>query len=145
MFNSVECNEEAPFEDFSNVIENAEALEIPELAYGAISFMAEQFATCEFWPSGRANDIESEPVVSDLPTLIMAGNYDFQTPVSWNRSAFVNLSSSFYVQFPASSHGVIAQSQCAKDVAREFIDTPFKQPNSGCTADLWPIWAMPSS
>ena len=145
MFNSVECNEEAPFEDFSNVIANAEALEIPELSYGAISFMAQQFATCEFWPSGRANDIESEAVVSDIPTLIMAGNYDFQTPVSWNRSAFVNLSSSFYVQFPSSGHGVIAQSQCAKDVAREFIDTPFKQPNSGCTADLWPIWAMSSS
>jgi pimeloyl-ACP methyl ester carboxylesterase len=145
MFNSVECNEEAPFEDFSNVIANAEQLEIPELAFGAITFMAEQFATCEFWPSGRANDIESEPVVSDIPTLIMAGNYDFQTPVSWNRSAFVNLSASFYVQFPSSGHGVIAQSQCAKDVAREFIDTPFKQPDSSCTADLWPIWAMPSS
>lgn len=145
MFNSVECNEEAPFEDFSNVIANAEALEIPELSFGAITFMAEQFATCEFWPSGRANDVESAPVVSDIPTLIMAGNYDFQTPVSWNRSAFVNLSASFYVQFPSSGHGVISQSQCAKDVAREFIDTPFKQPNSGCTADLWPIWAMPSS
>jgi len=145
VFNSVECNEEAPFEDFSNVIANAEALEIPELAYGAISFMADQFATCEFWPSGRANDIESESVMSDTPTLIMAGNYDFQTPVSWNRSAFVNLSSSFYVQFPSSGHGVIAQSQCAKDVAREFIDTPFKQPDSGCTSDLWPIWAMPTS
>ena len=145
MFNSVECNEEAPFEDFSNVIVNAEALEIPELAFGAISFMAEQFATCEFWPSGRANDVESEPVVSNIPTLIMAGNYDFQTPVSWNRSAFVNLSSSFYVQFPSSGHGVIAQSQCAKDVAREFIDTPFKQPNSGCTGDLWPIWAVAPS
>jgi len=145
VFNSVECNEEAPFEDFSNVLANAESLEIPELAYGAISFMADQFATCEFWPSGRANDVESEAVVSDIPTLIMAGNYDFQTPVSWNRSAFVNLSSSFYVQFPSSGHGVIAQSQCAKDVAREFIDTPFKQPDSGCTGDLWPIWVMASS
>ncbi len=143
VFNSVECNEEAPFENFSNVIKNAEALEIPELAYGTISFMAQQFATCELWPSGRAREIESRPVVSDIPTLIMAGNYDFQTPISWNRSAFVNLSNSYYVQFPASGHGVIAQSQCAKDVAREFIDTPFKQPDSGCTADLWPIWAMP--
>jgi pimeloyl-ACP methyl ester carboxylesterase len=142
VFNSVECNEEAPFENFSNVVTNAQALEIPELAYGTISFMAEQFATCELWPSGRAREIESRPVVSDIPTLIMAGNYDFQTPISWNRSAFVNLSNSYYVQFPASGHGVIAQSQCAKDVAREFIDTPFKQPNSGCTADLWPIWAM---
>lgn len=142
MFNSVECNEEAPFENFSNVIKNAQALEIPELAYGSLSFMAQQFATCELWPSGRAREIEARPVVSDIPTLIMAGNYDFQTPLSWNRSAFVNLSSSFYVQFPASSHGVIAQSQCAKDVARAFIDTPFKQPDSSCTADLWPIWAM---
>ncbi len=143
VFNSVECNEEAPFENFSNVIKNAQALEIPELAYGTISFMAQQFATCELWPSGRAREIESRPVISDIPTLVMAGNYDFQTPVSWNRSAFVNLSNSYYVQFPASGHGVIAQSQCAKDVARAFIDTPFKQPDSGCTADLWPIWAMP--
>ncbi len=142
-FNSVECNEEAPFETFSNVIANAQALEIPELAYGTVSFMAEQFATCELWPSGRAREVESRAVVSDIPTLIMAGNYDFQTPVSWNRSAFVNLSNSYYVQFPSSGHGVVAQSQCAKDVSREFIDTPFRQPNSGCTADLWPIWAMP--
>lgn len=141
-FNSVECNEEAPFENFSNVIKNAQALEIPELAYGTISFMAQQFATCELWPSGRAREIESRAVVSDIPTLLMAGNYDFQTPVSWNRSAFVNLSNSYYVQFPSSGHGVIAQSQCAKDVARDFIDTPYLQPDSGCTADLWPIWAM---
>ncbi|MCC6673999.1 MAG: alpha/beta fold hydrolase [Thermomicrobiales bacterium] len=142
-FNSVECNEEAPFETFSNVIANAQALEIPELAYGTVSFMAEQFATCELWPSGRAREVESRAVVSDIPTLLMAGNYDFQTPISWNRSAFVNLSNSYYVQFPSSGHGVVAQSQCAKDVSREFIDTPFRQPNSGCTADLWPIWAMP--
>lgn len=145
MFNSVECNEEAPFENFSNVIKNAQELEIPELAYGTLSFMAQQFATCELWPSGRAKEIEAQPVVSDLPTLIMAGNYDFQTPLSWNRSAFVNLSNSYYVQFPSSTHGVIAQSQCAKDVARDFIDTPFKQPDSSCTADLWPIWAMPEA
>ncbi len=142
-FNSVECNEEAPFENFSNVIKNAQALEIPELAYGTVSFMAQQFATCELWPSGRAREVESRAVVSDIPTLIMAGNYDFQTPVSWNRSAFVNLSNSYYVQFPSSGHGVVAQSQCAKDVSREFIDAPYRQPNSGCTADLWPIWAMP--
>jgi pimeloyl-ACP methyl ester carboxylesterase len=145
VFNSVECNEEAPFENFSNVIENAQSLEIPELAYGTLSFMAQQFATCELWPSGRAKEIESRPVVSDIPTLIMAGNYDFQTPLSWNRSAFVNLSNSYYVQFPSSGHGVVAQSQCAKDVARAFIDTPYQQPDSSCTADLWPIWAMPAS
>ncbi|MCA9861217.1 MAG: hypothetical protein KC438_15930, partial [Thermomicrobiales bacterium] len=43
MFNSVECNEEAPFEDFSNVLANVAALEIPELAYGTLEFMASQF------------------------------------------------------------------------------------------------------
>ncbi|MEZ4507185.1 MAG: hypothetical protein R2848_15375 [Thermomicrobiales bacterium] len=145
MFNSVECNEEAPFEDFSNVIANAESLEIPELAFGAISFMAEQFATCEFWPSGRANDIESEPVVSDIPTLIMAGNYDFPDasllePIGVRESV---------QQLLCAVPGERAWGHCPvavrKDVARAFIDTPFKQPDSGCTGDLWPIWAMPAS
>ncbi|MGN6031613.1 MAG: alpha/beta hydrolase, partial [Thermomicrobiales bacterium] len=84
-FNSVECNEEIPFESFQKTVENAQNLEIPELAYGISEGIAQQFAICEQWPSGRAPDIENEPVTSDIPTLVLGGEYDFQTPLSWNK------------------------------------------------------------
>lgn len=142
-FNAVECNEEMPFESFDTVVANAQGLEIPELAFGIPEQMAQLFATCEQWPGGRAPDIENEPVVSDIPTLVLAGEYDFQTPLSWNKQAFVNLSNAYFIAFPATGHGVIVPTDCAKDVAQQFLDQPFLTPDAGCSDELWPQWSMP--
>jgi pimeloyl-ACP methyl ester carboxylesterase len=144
-FNSVECNEELPFQSFDNTVANAQALEIPELALGVVQTMANQFAICEVWPSGRAPSYEELPVASDVPTLIMAGAYDLQTPVSWNKSAFVNLTNGFFVEFPMSGHGVIIYSACAEQVATEFIANPVDLPDTSCVADLKPVWVLPEA
>lgn len=143
VFNSVECNEEIPFESFQRTVDNAQNLEIPALAYGISEGIAQQFATCEQWPSGRAPDFENEPVVSDIPTLVLGGEYDFQTPLSWNKEAFVNLANAYFAQFPSTGHGVILPSTCAKDVAQQFIDTPFLAPDASCADELWPVWSLP--
>lgn len=142
-FNAVECNEEIPFESFEALVANAQELEIPELAYGIPEQIAQQFATCEQWPGGRAPDIENEPVVSDIPTLVLAGEYDFQTPLSWNKGAFVNLSNAYFIAFPATGHGVIVPTDCAKDVAQQFLDHPFLTPDARCSDELWPQWSLP--
>ncbi|MGC4108089.1 MAG: alpha/beta hydrolase [Thermomicrobiales bacterium] len=142
-FNSVECNEEIPFESFAKTVQNAQNLEIPELAYGISEGIARQFAICEQWPSGRAPDFENDPVVSDIPTLILGGEYDFQTPLSWNKEAFVNLANAYFVQFPSTGHGVILPTDCAKNVAQQFIDVPFLAPVASCADDLWPAWSLP--
>lgn len=145
LFNSVECNEEIPFEDFSKTVANTEALEIPEIAFDVPFGMAGQFAQCEQWPSGRALDIENRSVTSDIPTLILAGTYDFQTPVSWNKQAFVNLPNAYYSEFPMAGHGVIAFSDCAKDITRQFVDDPSVEPINSCKADLKPQWVLPDA
>jgi pimeloyl-ACP methyl ester carboxylesterase len=142
-FNSVECNEEVPFESFANTVANTEALEIPEIAYDVPAFIAQIFAVCEQWPSGRALDIESMSVTSDVPTLILAGAYDFQTPVSWNKQAFVNLPNAYYSEFPMAGHGVIFFSDCAVDVTLAFVDNPTAEPDNSCKAELAPQWVLP--
>lgn len=142
-FNSVECNEELPFQSFDSTVANAQSLEIPQLALGVVQNMANQFAICEVWPSGRAPAFEELPVASDVPTLIMAGAYDLQTPVSWNKSAFVNLANGFFVEFPMSGHGVITFSPCAAQVATAFIASPVTLPDTSCVAELKPDWVLP--
>ena len=142
-FNSVECNEEIPFESFQKTVDNARNLEIPALAYGIPEGIAQQFATCEQWPSGRAPEYENDPVVSDIPTLVLGGEYDFQTPLSWNKQAFVNLANAYFIEFPTTGHGVIIPTDCAKNVAQQFIDTPFLAPDASCSDELWPAWSMP--
>ena len=142
-FNSVECNEEIPFQSFENTVAIARQLEIPELALGVLDVMAGQFAICEVWPSGRAPAIEDSPVASDVPTLILSGAYDLQTPVSWNKSAFVTLPNGFFVEFPMTGHAVIAQSECAERVAAAFVERPIDLPDITCVADLKPQWVLP--
>lgn len=144
-FHAVECNEEVPFQAFENAVTTARQLEIPELALGVVDAMAAQFAICEVWPSGRAPAVEELPVTSDIPTLVMAGAYDLQTPVSWNKSAFVTLPNGVFIEFPMSGHGVITYSACAERVATEFIADPAVIPDTSCVADLKPQWVLPTA
>jgi hypothetical protein len=145
LFNSVECNEEIPFQSFENVAAVAQQLEIPELALGVVEAMARLFAICEVWPSGRAPAIEERPVTSDVPSLILAGSYDLQTPVSWNKSAFVTLPNGLFVEFPMSGHGVITYSACAQRVVDAFIADPTALPGTACVGELKPQWALSAS
>jgi pimeloyl-ACP methyl ester carboxylesterase len=142
-FNSVECNEEIPFQAFENTVATARQLEIPEMAMGVVDQIASQFATCEVWPSGRAAAIEEMPVRSDVPTLILAGSYDLQTPVSWNKSAFVTLPNGLFLEFPMAGHGVITYSACAEGIAAAFIADPRAMPDTSCMAGLDPAWVLP--
>ncbi len=145
MFNSVECHESVPFQQFDRVVETAVELDIPELGLNTIAGIADQFATCEVWPSGRASEVANRPVSSVVPTLILAGTYDLQTPLSWNKEAFVHLPNAGLLIFPMSGHGVITFSGCARQVTAEFIDDPIYYPDSSCIADLYPQWALPGS
>ncbi|MDQ3694720.1 MAG: alpha/beta hydrolase, partial [Chloroflexota bacterium] len=137
-FNSVECNESVPFQRFEHTVQTAVELEIPELGLNLLPGLARQFATREVWPSGRALDRANEPVASNIPALILAGVYDLQTPVSWNKEAFVHLPNAGLLIFPMSGHGVITFSQCAADVTAAFIENPIYYPDSSCIADLIP-------
>ena len=144
-FNSVECNEEIPFQAFDETVAVAQGLEIPELALGVVQVIANQFATCEVWPSGRAPGFEDAPVHSDVPTLILAGAYDVQTPVSWNKTTFVTLPNARFVEVPMSGHGVITYSDCAGQIVAAFIADPVEPPDTVCAAALEPDWALPSA
>jgi hypothetical protein len=75
--------------------------------------------------------------------MIFAGAYDLQTPVSWNKSAFVHLPNASFVLFPMAGHGTILYSACAAGIAAAFIDDPRAIPDGSCVSGLRPHWAMP--
>ena len=142
---SVECNERLAFQSFANLIANAQALEIPELALGVPEQFVKVFAICERWPSGRAPASAAQPVWSDIPTLVLAGAYDNLTPVSWNKSAFVTLPNATFVLAPMSGHGVIAFSACGQQLGQAFIANPTDPLDTACLADIAPQWVLPAA
>ena len=69
---------------------------------------------------------------SDIPTLILAGEYDQNTPASWGRLAGETLSRSHFVEFPATGHGVVARGHCAARLIAAFFRDPWRRPDTHC-------------
>jgi pimeloyl-ACP methyl ester carboxylesterase len=134
MYYSVECNEEAPFNDPA-VLQTA-ATENPEFADFILSDSSLQI--CQTWGSGTADPVENEPVTSDIPTLVFSGEYDPITPPAWGQAAADNLSHSYFFQIPGMGHGVSYSPGCPQDVLLEFLDDPTVEPDSSCISGMTP-------
>lgn len=138
MYFSVECNEEVHFNDLDVAAEIAEDLAFPELGTSGLASANQIAAVCSVWPSGESSPVETEVIESDIPTLVLSGDYDVQTPPSWNQLAMEGLTNAQLVEFPQSGHGVITFSTCAANVATSFISEPRTDLVTTCTEDLAP-------
>jgi pimeloyl-ACP methyl ester carboxylesterase len=144
MYYAVECQEEAPFNDIQVAYDSIEDLNFPELGGLVISISEEIAAVCEVWPNAEPAPNEDEPVVSDIPTLILVGDWDTQTPASWGAPMLDDLSNAQLVEAPASGHGVMLDSDCAYDIFLAFMYSPNSPVNQSCLRNLEPDFVTAS-
>ncbi len=141
---SVECNEEYSFTDYDSAYARAGS-EVPDPFFTPLfAGPSQTFDVCDFWGAGTANAIEDQAVVSDIPTLVMAGEYDPITPVRWAELAASTLSNSTLVVIPATGHGVTGSDACANEIADQFIADPSIPPDTSCIdPSIVPYWVLP--
>jgi pimeloyl-ACP methyl ester carboxylesterase len=79
-------------------------------------------------------------VVSDIPTLILAGEYDPITPPAYGREVARHLSRSYYFLFPGWGHGEayvpITGSTCGSLIVSAFEDHPDQRPSGACIEQM---------
>jgi pimeloyl-ACP methyl ester carboxylesterase len=98
------------------------------------------------WGARAAGPAEHKGVTSDVPTLILAGEFDQNTPSYWGKLAGETLNNSHYIEFPGTGHGVINNGSCALSVIKSFFDTPTSRPDDTCVRELTgPKFAMPET
>lgn len=95
-----------------------------------------QIGLCSVWNNAKPNPIENEPIKSDIPTLVVSGEYDPITPPEYGKETAANLSHSYFFEFPGMGHGVIPSSDCALSIAQAFLKDPNTKPDSACIADM---------
>ncbi|MCW3172219.1 alpha/beta hydrolase [Shewanella subflava] len=78
--------------------------------------------TCEIWKVPAVADSFSEPISSDLPTLLLSGELDPATPPNWGALAAKNLTNAKHLISPFATHGVAAQT-CANDLIADLVDS----------------------
>ncbi|MFW5691074.1 MAG: alpha/beta fold hydrolase [Chloroflexota bacterium] len=142
MFNSVECYEELPFNSF----EDAEAIaaELPAAIADLELFNLEmQLITCDIWLDSAAPEVETLPVSSDVPVLVLAGNYDPVTPPAWGELAAQSLPNSLFLSFPGIGHAVIDGGDCPRQIVTAFINAPNVAPDTRCMSTLRVDFVLP--
>jgi len=126
---SVWCGEEAPFEDAARVgVQTAS-----EQGLGGMDARTASPEMCDAWDVAAAPAVENQPVDTDIPTLIFAGEFDPSTPPQWGRRLLANMPKAFFVEMPGLSHGA-SFNRCGGRMAFDFINDPGAAPVLTCIA-----------
>jgi pimeloyl-ACP methyl ester carboxylesterase len=90
-------------------------------SYISGSMLAGLEKTCQAWPIPAVDDSFSEPIHSDIPTLLLSGELDPATPPNWGALAQEKLSQSKHFIAPYATHGVAGQS-CGNDLIAQLVE-----------------------
>ena len=142
---SVQCHEELAFSS----LERFEAVlaDYPDLAgfleYSVVGKLS--FKVCAGWDSGQADALENEPVTSDIPTLVMAGEFDPITPPAWGRQAAETLPGGYFFEYPGVGHGASVVAGCPRDMLVAFLNDPAVAPDDACIGEMdLPKFVLPA-
>jgi pimeloyl-ACP methyl ester carboxylesterase len=137
MFYSVNCPEEAYATTPEDLVADQEAY--PNVAaFGVQAVLGGEgtIAVCEAWGAAEFDSREVEPVVSDIPTLLFAGEYDPATPYVWAEQAAESLSNSYVYELPGLGHVESPTQACPTSIILDFLADPSTEPDASCIAEM---------
>jgi pimeloyl-ACP methyl ester carboxylesterase len=106
----------------------------PRLAQSALGDAQSILAICRRWGIRLLPRSVLEPVSSDIPTLLLSGDFDPITPPGLAEAVARHLPNSVQVVFPSGAHGQAFTSPCANGIIQRFLDQPGPAPEVGCAA-----------
>jgi len=112
---SVLCSEDA-----SRVTADEVKHETEGTMFGS-HLLGNQLKACDVWPRGHVGHAYYEPVVSDIPALVLSGDLDPVTPPKWGETVVKHLRHGRHITVPGTGHGVIG-TPCGISLIEEFLD-----------------------
>ena len=127
---AVWCNEETPFEDWNRVDAQRES---QYAEFGLSEPEVHPAGVCASMRLGNVKPraIENQPVVTDVPVLVINGELDPYTPVPWGRQMLISLSKGYHIVVPGETHGA-GFSRCPSLISAQFYVDPTHAPDASC-------------
>lgn len=133
MYYSIQCNEETPFSSIESANTTSPGIS-PRLLEGMDQ--TQVYESCSAWVDGKPAPIENEAVVSDIPTLILSGEFDPITPPAWGQLVAETLTNSQCLEFPGYGHGVFGTNACDNQIVIDFLNDPNAPVDANCINSL---------
>jgi pimeloyl-ACP methyl ester carboxylesterase len=135
MYLSVECSEDFPGITQADVDASSLALPGPlrkDFTAGTIR----TFHDCQTWNVPAVPLAQKGPVMSDIPTIVMEGEFDPITPPEYGATVAGTLSKSFSFVYPGLGHGTTFEHMCPNTMMWQFLDDPTRRPDNSCIATM---------
>lgn len=143
LYSSIHCIDDILNESIEDAVNSYNSLAFPQLTNLDKS---QVFADrCENWLVNPAPIEVKDPVTSDVPTLILQGDYDKPTPIYMGQTAASELANSTYVLIPQQDHGTWRTAEsCVGQIASAFVQDPEAELDLSCLEARQPQWVLPS-
>jgi pimeloyl-ACP methyl ester carboxylesterase len=134
MQNAVNCSDEVAFTSLEVAEKDVASTPYPQLAAFPVSVNEQTLASCLAYPTVLDSSV-TEPVVSDIPTLLFVGSLDNETPVRWGSLVADGLSRHTLVEWKNMGHVAAAKDSayCAGDLAAALMADPGSALDVSCT------------
>jgi pimeloyl-ACP methyl ester carboxylesterase len=130
---SIQCAEDVPF------FTSTEAEQAAEGAYLENMISSGLLEICESWPRGTIPPDYKDRVRSDVPVLLLSGEFDPVTPPAYAELAAQTLSNSRHLVAPGQGHNVIVRG-CIPSIAETFVaSATFEGLETDCVEELEPF------
>ena len=117
MHNAVVCTEDAPFYEEEELdIDALEASYLGRDMYDTLKIM------CSQWPRGVLEERMKAPLRSDVPTLVLSGEYDPITPPAYGEAVMPGLSRAKHIVAPGQGHGTLPRG-CIPRLVLDFVES----------------------
>lgn len=128
---SIECAENTAYETDAEYAQVGASIDPPIRDH---LMQASLYASgiCDVWAVPAVPEADKAPVVSSVPTLLLAGQFDPVTPMAWAALAAEGLANHHLYEFPAAGHGVLRTSACARAMIEDFLREPGSPPDATC-------------
>lgn len=125
------CNEDAHFIS-ANDIANAKS-------FFGLNMLKDFADVCAIWPKADLPQHYNEPIVSDVPALLLSGNHDPVTPSRWSEMVAKHLTHSLQILAPGGNHS-ISMEGCVPKIIAQFIELGVVDGiKTDCTKNILPL------
>ncbi len=139
MYYSVICAEDADY-----TLDDYDLTDVPPAlvaAFGEDTILT----SCASWNAELLPNTVDEPVVSDVPVMVMSGEFDPITPPSFAAQAAETLSNSYNFVYPGVGHGALFGGDCPLSMFVDFLGDPTTAPDATCIDNMSIEFFLPSS
>ncbi|WP_185974606.1 alpha/beta fold hydrolase [Deinococcus detaillensis] len=133
-FYSNECSGEVAYSTPAKLRTGLNAAPEFAKALGLVAGVSSQdiFTVCQKWKLTAPAALENEAVTSNVPILLLAGEFDPVTPPEWLPAASAKFTRSYSVVISGAAHGSGLTTACGYGIVTQFLQNPKQAPDTAC-------------